>query len=52
MNAVERLLHAPSMETVEIRVRGRVQGVFTPGSQDEGKPKGQQKKNTGGQPTN
>ena len=31
---------------------GRVQGVFTPGSQDEGKPKGQQKKNTGGQPTN
>jgi lipopolysaccharide export system protein LptA len=31
---------------------GRVQGVFTPGSQDEGKPKGQSKKNTGGQPTN
>jgi lipopolysaccharide export system protein LptA len=31
---------------------GRVQGVFTPGSQDEAKPKGQSKKNTGAQPTN
>jgi lipopolysaccharide export system protein LptA len=31
---------------------GRVQGVFTPGSQDEGKPKGQGKKNNGAQPTN
>jgi lipopolysaccharide export system protein LptA len=31
---------------------GRVQGVFTPGSQEEGKPKGKPKNNTGTQPTN
>jgi lipopolysaccharide export system protein LptA len=31
---------------------GRVQGVFTPGSQDEAKPKGQPKKNIGTPPTN
>jgi lipopolysaccharide export system protein LptA len=31
---------------------GRVQGVFTPGSQDEGKPKTQPKRNNGATPTN
>ncbi len=31
---------------------GRVQGVFTPGSQDEGKPKNPAKKNNGATPTN
>jgi lipopolysaccharide export system protein LptA len=31
---------------------GRVQGVFTPGSQDEGKPKNQPKRGNGSPPTN
>jgi lipopolysaccharide export system protein LptA len=31
---------------------GRVQGVFTPGSQDEGKPKSQPKRNAGAPATN